>query len=249
MSLFGKILLVVNLLAAGGVHLSGDAGLLRREGQRGRQNITAAGLRHVLVLQGMPLGGVKDSKDGVPPDVDTMPADANAEIPFRAEGSGGIPVKTISKKLLDSYFQNGRCEQRPQHARRLHRRAQPDRRSGSRQSEDRGDPRPHRAAHGEGGLWGWLMYQVETTPEPHRGSHAVGTGPHRCRERALAKTAEEMGKDVDDLQRALMARVEAMLSPPKGVDSSVATALKDEDLAAAANDEERRRSSRSGSRR
>src|SRR5262245_34811972 len=71
----------------------------------GRQNITATGLRNILVLQGIPLGGVKDSKDGIPPDVDAMPSEANAEIPFRAEGPSGAPVRTVSKTLLESYFQ------------------------------------------------------------------------------------------------------------------------------------------------
>ena len=87
MSLFGKLLLVVNLLAAGGfVYLA-------TQDWKGRQTINAAGLRYLLVLQGLPLDG--------PPN---FPADG--ETPFIMEGPGGVPTRTVSKKLLDSYFQN-----------------------------------------------------------------------------------------------------------------------------------------------
>jgi hypothetical protein len=245
MSLFGKILLVVNLLAAGGfTYLAMQDYYGEKVKGNGRQNIAAMGLRHVIVLQGMPLGGVKDSKDGVPPDVDTMPADANAEIPFRAEGPGGIPVKTVSKKFLDSYFQNvGAASSDPNTL--AVSTAVPNQigevarvKAKIEEILNRTEGPAEKAAL----LRGWLLYQVETTPE--RFAVLQLSAPDRIDAesgKTRAKTPEEMSKDVEELQRRLTARVDGALSPPKGVDPSVSTVLKDEDLAAAANDEERAR--------
>lgn len=88
MSLLGKLLLVVNLLAAAGfVYLA-------TQDWRGRQSIAASGLRHVLLVYGLPLEGP-----------DTFAADD--ETPFVvSEGMpGGVPTQTVSKKVLDTYFQ------------------------------------------------------------------------------------------------------------------------------------------------
>ncbi len=86
MRLFGILLIVVNLLAgAGFVYLS-------TQDWKGRQTITAAGVRHLLLLQGLPLEG---------PEIDA----AEDETPFVTEMGGGESTKTISKKLLESYFQ------------------------------------------------------------------------------------------------------------------------------------------------
>ncbi len=210
----------------------------------GRQNISAAGLRHVLVLQGVPLGGVKDSKDGVPPDVDTMPADANAEIPFRAEGPGGVPVKTVSKKLLDSYFQNVGAASADPNTLAVST-AVPNQIAEVARVKAKVEEilsRTESPADKAALLKGWLVYQVETTPE--RIAVLTLSAPDRIDAESgkpRAKTAEEISKDVEELQRRLMARLDGALSPPKGVDPSNATALKDEDLAAAGNDEERAR--------
>jgi hypothetical protein len=84
MSLLGKILLVFNLLAAAGF------AYLATQDWKGRQTITAAGLRHQLLLAGLPIEG---------PDFDP-----NDETPFVVEMAGGVPTETVSKKLLETYF-------------------------------------------------------------------------------------------------------------------------------------------------
>jgi len=86
MSLLGKILILFNLLAAGGfVYLA-------TQDWKGRQTITAAAVRHKLLLVGLPLEGP-----------DTFNADD--ETPFRIEMAGGAYTETISKKILEAYFQ------------------------------------------------------------------------------------------------------------------------------------------------
>ena len=86
MTLFGKVLLVFNLLAAGGfVYLA-------TQDWKGRQNINATGLRYDLLVRGLPLDG--------PANFST-----DDETPFRVDGPGGVPSKTVSKKLLEVYFQ------------------------------------------------------------------------------------------------------------------------------------------------
>lgn len=84
MRLFGILLIVVNLLAgAGFVYLA-------TQDWKGRQEINAAGLRHVLLLQGLPLEGAEFNADD--------------ETPFVVPMAGGESTKTVSKKLLESYF-------------------------------------------------------------------------------------------------------------------------------------------------
>jgi hypothetical protein len=225
MSLFGKILLVVNLLAAGGfVYLA-------TQDWKGRQSITAAGLRHQLPLVGLPLDGPAD----FPP---------SGETPFRHEGAGGVPTETVSKKLLEAYFQGvGGAGADPNtlsvptavpnqiaEVQRVKRKLE--------EILSRTEAPAEKATL----LRGWLLYQVETTPERFAVLHL--SAPDRIDAesgKTRAKTPEEMSKDVEELQRRLTARVDGALSPPKGVDPSVSTALKDEDLAAAASDEERAR--------
>ena len=91
MSTLGKVLVVINLLVgAGFVYLAA-------QDWRGRQTITAAGLWHVLLIQGLPLG----DRPGDPQD---MPAGADAEIPFRVDMAGGEPTETVSPALLKAYF-------------------------------------------------------------------------------------------------------------------------------------------------
>jgi hypothetical protein len=87
MRLFGILLIVANLLAGGAfVYFA-------TQDWKGRQTINAAGLRHLLLLQGLPL----EPAAGASSDPD--------EIPFVVELGGGESTKTISKKLLESYFQ------------------------------------------------------------------------------------------------------------------------------------------------
>jgi hypothetical protein len=92
MSLLGKILLFVNLLAAAGF------GYLALQDWKGRQTITAHGQRHIILLAGVPLGGGKDD----PPD--TLPTDPEAEIRFPVEGPGGVYTETVSPAMLKAYF-------------------------------------------------------------------------------------------------------------------------------------------------
>lgn len=84
MRLFG-ILLTVLVLAAGGAYVYFGA-----QDWKGRQQLNAAGLRHLLVLQGLPLDG-----DNFAPDDET---------PFATPTVGGEQTRTVSKKLLDGYF-------------------------------------------------------------------------------------------------------------------------------------------------
>lgn len=86
MRLFGIVLIVLILLAGGGyVYLA-------TQDWKGRQQINAAGLRHLLVLQGLPLDGEDFA--------------AEDETLFRTEMAGGESTTTVSKKLLESYFKD-----------------------------------------------------------------------------------------------------------------------------------------------
>src|SRR4029077_8023870 len=94
MRLFGILLIVANLIAGGAfVYLA-------TQDWKGRQTITAAGLRHLLVLQGLPLEPAPGGETLLP-DKEGEPQ----ETPFVMELGGGESTKTISKKLLESYFE------------------------------------------------------------------------------------------------------------------------------------------------
>jgi len=231
MSLLGKLLLVFNLLAAGGFTYLAMQDYYGEKGKgNGRQNIAAAGLRHLLVLQGLPLDG--------PPN---FPADG--ETPFRMDGPGGIPTTTVSKKLLDSYFQGiGATSSDPntltvgtavpnQLAEVARVKAKVEELLGKAES-----PAAKIAL-----LKGWLLYQAETFPE--RVEILALTAPEKEdpeNNNALrAKTPEELTKDAEELQKRLLARFDGVIAAPKPLDGSLTTALKDEELAAAATDEEK----------
>lgn len=98
MRALGIVLVVFNLLAGGGF-----AYLAVRD-WKGRQEITAAGLRHHLILAGLPLGD-RPAAGGQPGDPADMPTDPEAEIPFSVELAGGVRTTTVSPKLLQAYFQ------------------------------------------------------------------------------------------------------------------------------------------------
>jgi len=86
MTLLGKLLILFNLLAAGGfVYLA-------TQDWKGRQTINAAAVRHKLLLVGLPFEGP-----------DTF--DPEDETPFRIEMAGSAHTETISKKILELYFQ------------------------------------------------------------------------------------------------------------------------------------------------
>jgi len=85
MRLFGILLIVVNLLAgAGFVYLA-------TQNWQGRQKITAGGLKHVLVLQGIPFDGPEAFS-------------GDDETPFVVTLTGGANTTTVSRKLLEGYF-------------------------------------------------------------------------------------------------------------------------------------------------
>lgn len=99
MGLFGKILLIVNLLASGGfVYLA-------IQDYKGRQSITASGIRHIILLDGLPLDG---GPDAIPPREastgDNYSDFLATEIPFEVEGPGNIKTTSISPELLYVYF-------------------------------------------------------------------------------------------------------------------------------------------------
>ena len=88
MGLFGKLLLVVNLIAGGGfVYLA-------FQNWNFRQTVAASVLWHRLVITGIPFVG------------EPMPTEDDAEIPFKTEISGSSAVDTVSKKFLETYFKN-----------------------------------------------------------------------------------------------------------------------------------------------
>jgi len=230
MSLFGKILLVVNLLAAGGfTYLAMQDYYGEKAKGNGRQNIAAAGLRHQLILTGLPLDG--------PPNI---PADG--ETSFRFEGAGGVPVETVSKKLLDSYFQGIGAPGADPNTLYVNT-AVPNQLAEVARVKTKIEELLSKAegAPGRIGLLkGWLLYQVETFAErvdllalAASDKEDAETGKPR------AKSPDELNKDAEELQRRLMLRIDGVLAAPKGLDPAVTTPLKDEDLAAAATDEEK----------
>jgi hypothetical protein len=85
MNLLGKLLILFNLLAAGGFLY------LATQDWKGRQTITAASIPRKLQIVGLPLEGP-----------DTF--DREDETDFRVEMAGGFQTQTISKKILDTYF-------------------------------------------------------------------------------------------------------------------------------------------------
>lgn len=103
---FGIVLLVLNLLlTAGFAYLAlhdyyGDKGK-----NNGRQNIAAAGERHIMLVVGVPLDGGPDTLPArVPPTADNYGDFANTEVPFRTEGPGGVMTSSVSPELLYAYF-------------------------------------------------------------------------------------------------------------------------------------------------
>jgi len=99
MGLFGKILLGINLLASGGfVYLA-------LQDWKGRQSIEGAGLRHLILLYGLPLEGGPDKLPAkVEPSADNYSDFVNDEIPFEVEGPGSVKTKHVSPALLYAYF-------------------------------------------------------------------------------------------------------------------------------------------------
>jgi hypothetical protein len=81
--------MVVNLLAGAGFLY------LATQDRKGRQAITAMGVRHLLLLQGLPVEPPPGAPEGFDPEDET---------PFVIDMGGGESTRTISKKLLEIYF-------------------------------------------------------------------------------------------------------------------------------------------------
>jgi len=98
MGILGKLLLVVNLLLGGGFTY------LALQDWKGRQTIEAAGFRHVILRDGLPLGDLPTDPTEMPSPA-VLADDPDVEIPFRIIGPGNKPTKTVSAELLKKYFE------------------------------------------------------------------------------------------------------------------------------------------------
>jgi len=190
MSLFGKILLVFNLLAAGGfVYLA-------TKDWKGRQTITAAGLRHQLLVVGIPLDDPADpAKKSSDPDV----------IPFAVEGPGGVPTETISKKLLDVYFQaapGGDALGGP---------AVPNQIAEVRRVKAKIEGLLKEAPDRTALLSGWLLLQAESFDE-------------RAEIQGLAAK-----NNAEELEKRLLAKFDAVINAPKASDPAATARLTEDD--------------------
>jgi hypothetical protein len=100
MRIFGKILLVLNLLLTGGfVYFA-------VQDWSGRKAIDAVGLRHILLRDGLPIEdkGPNPFPASAAPGSDGYSDYTSTEIPFAVEGPGGVMTKTVSPALLEAYF-------------------------------------------------------------------------------------------------------------------------------------------------
>jgi hypothetical protein len=207
MRLFGILLIPVILLAgAGYVYLA-------TQDWKGRQTITAAGVRHLLLLQGLPLEA--------PPGGEEFTADD--ETPFHMEMGGDARTRTISKALLTKYFA--------------------DNTAGAAAPADGGEPkvaltastpvtnqvsevkRVYALIKAELGkelppaqkialLKGWLLLQAETIDE--RIDYQVWTSPEGAD--GKPKTDEQLAADAKKLEDRLYAKFDAVINPPRLTD-------------------------------
>jgi hypothetical protein len=193
MTIFGKVLIVFNLLAGGAfVYFA-------TQNWKGRQQINANALRHVVLVAGLPLGNEKG-------DPNSLPTDPEAEIPFHVEMAGGFRTETVSKKSLELYFQaagdggalgGGPVPNQLAEVRRVKAKldellvARPDDKVTL--------------------LSGWLLWQAETLEEREAIQKAVADG------------------NADELQRRLNAKFAAVLDAPKKADPEALKSLAAED--------------------
>lgn len=198
MTTFGKVLIFLNMIAAGAFAYFGLQDYHGEKGKgNGRQAITAAGLRHVLLIDGLPLG----DKTGDPTSV---PNDPEAEIPFRVMMAGGFETKTVGKKLLDAYFKAAPGDEKlgggtvPNQLAEVKRvKAKIDADLAAAESPDA------KLAL----LSGWLLLQPEVYEE----------------RQALQALIRD--KKVEELERILGEKFAAVLDAPKPLDAEVATRL------------------------
>ncbi|MBY0514573.1 MAG: hypothetical protein K2P78_11755 [Gemmataceae bacterium] len=86
----GYVLLAFNLLAAGALVY------FYQQDWKGRQEITAGALRHIILLRGLPYDGFTEA----------VPTDPEAEVPLLVEMSGNEPSKTVGPEFLKAYFKD-----------------------------------------------------------------------------------------------------------------------------------------------
>jgi hypothetical protein len=215
MTLFGKLLLVFNLVAGGAfVYFA-------TKDWKGRQSINAAGHRHLILLQGVPLDGP-----------DTFSADD--ETKFAIEGPGGVPTKTVSKKLLEGYFQAAPPGDRPTSLHNVPGPV-PTQLAELKRVKARVEDilaKTESDAEKVQLLRGWLLYQVETFDERLEILELTANeklDTTTAKPFVRAKNAEEVKQDAENLQKRLLARFDAILAPP-AVDPAATTALTDADL-------------------
>ena len=97
----------MNLLATAGFSYLAMQDYYGEKGKgNGRQNITATGVRHLLLLRGLPLDG---GPEKLPARVSDPKAEgysdyASTEIPLRVELAGGRTTETVSPEVLYTYF-------------------------------------------------------------------------------------------------------------------------------------------------
>ena len=212
MSLFGKVLVVFNLLAAGAfVYFA-------TQDWKGRQTINGAGLRHLLLISGLPLDGPKDFN-------------SKGDTIFQTEGPGGVPTKTVSKKLIEKYFQEdaggGGDASSPNSL--ATNAAVPNQVAEVSRVKTKIEEilaQTEKADAKIAILKGWLLYQVETIDE--RLEVLTLASPEKedaedGKPKVRAKTEAELAKDAEELQRRLMARVEAVIATPKPIEAAAST--------------------------
>jgi hypothetical protein len=100
MRIFGIILIVLNLLLTGGFIY------FAVQDWSGRKAIDAAGLRHIILRDGLPLedNGPNPFPASAAPGSDNYSEYTSTEIPFVVEGPGGVSTTTVSPALLEAYF-------------------------------------------------------------------------------------------------------------------------------------------------
>src|ERR1700733_11436070 len=103
MGILGKLLVIFNILAAGGF------AYFAVQDWKGRQTITAAGLRYVILLNGLPLE-CPEKFEPFPPRVTAGGENyydfTAKEIPFHTEMAGCNVTETVSPELLWGYFES-----------------------------------------------------------------------------------------------------------------------------------------------
>ncbi|MBM3982953.1 MAG: hypothetical protein FJ304_22315 [Planctomycetes bacterium] len=258
MRLFGILLVLFNIAAAAAfVYLS-------TQNWKGRQTITAAGLRHMLLLQGLPLDGpeqvtepatgesvpkvgeevtgifsingkeqkakitkVTPQPDGtvvleaVEPTLNltteiVVPGQPKETIDFAMDMAGGTPVKTISYKLLNSYFETNAKDATPlgtgvvanqvAEVRRVKSVIAAQLKAKEKEPKEQIDL-----------LKGWLLNQAETIDV--RVSYQALISPVDAN--GVDKTPERLTADATKLREILDARFAAVLAKPARTENAV----------------------------